>query len=111
MVKKLFKKWVEVVKEHPNLIKGLSGKRRPVKYEPRVIWDALASEGRQDVLEKLYHVEKKTPGFGTIAIPLSGFSCNKDTHEAVCLWLKEQGVNLVNPPREYEELKNTLKKL
>ena len=75
-------------------------------YKTDKVWSALIDEGNFDWIEKLAHVEKKTPGFGTIVIPQNGISFNPNTNERVIKWLRKQKVNVLFIHKEIEKLES-----
>lgn len=60
------------------------------------LWSILWLDNKFDLIKKLQHVEYGTPGFGSIVVPLEGFSENDAVHNLVLRWLEERGVNVVN---------------
>ena len=73
------------------------------------IWERLTLEGNHDLIAKLHYVEQGEAGFGTIVVPVEGFSEDDDTHNAVLDWLREHNVNILNPGREITILTKALK--
>jgi len=73
------------------------------------IWAVLALEGNFNLINKLHRVERKEGGFGTIAVPREGFSQNDQTHNMVMKWLREHGVNILNPVHEIANLEYALR--
>ena len=71
-----------------------------VEFTPRNLCDMLMANGYWDVIERLKHVEKGTPGYGTVVITDKGFSDDDDTHNAVLGWLNEKKVHIFNPGKE-----------
>jgi len=73
------------------------------------IWVALAIEGNSDLIKLLHRVENNEPGFGTVIIPIIGFSFDDDIHNAVLDWLKRKGINVWSPGNEQACLEYALK--
>ena len=71
---------------------------QPTKVETQDVWNSLISDGNLELIERLRHVEIKTPGFSTIVVPQQGFSPQDETHNKVLDWLHQRDVNVVNPP-------------
>jgi len=72
------------------------------------LWTLLVTAGRHDLVNLLHDVEMGTKGFGSVVIPLKGFSEDDNIHNAVIDFLKTQPVNLVNPVRIKHELETAL---
>jgi hypothetical protein len=63
------------------------------KYDD-LLWLTLASEGRFELTEKLQRAFNGVPGFGTVVVPLEGFSEVDRTHNMVLRSLKWHGVHI-----------------
>lgn len=68
-----------------------------ILYDPQELWERLAAEGQHDLIATLHHVERETPGFGTVVVPDRGFSEDDVTHNMVLDWLMVHGVLPFNP--------------
>lgn len=60
------------------------------------LWLTLASEGRFELIERLQRAFNGVPGFGTIVVPLEGFSEVDRTHNMVIRSLKWHGVHVMD---------------
>jgi hypothetical protein len=72
------------------------------------LWTRLIEEGNFPLIEKLRHVERQDPGFGTITVPPAGFSQDDGTHNQVLTWLHRRRINILNPDLKIQYLSNAL---
>ena len=84
---------------------GVMGKR--TRYVPRTVWDLLAAEGNYALINTLKMVERRETGYGTMIIPVGGYSKDPETHKAVVRWLESHCEHTSYSPvleaREMEE--------
>jgi hypothetical protein len=72
------------------------------------LWLTLASEGRFELIERLQKALNGVPGFGTIVVPLEGFSDIDKTHNMVLRCLRWHGVHLFDVAFEVGNLELAL---
>jgi hypothetical protein len=78
------------------------------QLEDETVWGLLAAEGNFTLIEKLRYAQLGEDGFGTIVVPLSGFSPNDASHNLVLEWLKVHNINICNPRLEEARMERAL---
>ena len=91
-----------------NAMEEVEPSKKRTGYTPKNLHDRLAEEGNFDLIAKLQHVERQTPGFGTIVVSREGFSEDDSVHNEVLQWLQEHDVNVFNPGLEITRLERAL---
>jgi len=74
------------------------------------LWSRLALEGNHILISTLRRAERHEPGYGTIIVKREGFSPDDDTHNMVLDFLRQHGVNILNPGVEIAKIRSALQK-
>jgi len=74
------------------------------------LWLKLAALGKHDLIRKLHDVEIKTPGFGTIIVPPSGFIPDQDINDSIIRWLHHKHVNVLDVNERIQEMTACLRR-